>query len=43
MGIFLLAYLIYYNSKVSDIKRKEWTRYIENYHRIWIPLQNMLF
>ncbi len=29
IGIFLLVYLIYYNLKVSDIKRKEWTRYIE--------------
>ena len=29
MGIFLLAYLIYYNLKASDIKREEWTRYIE--------------
>lgn len=29
VGIFLLAYLIFYNLKVSNIKREEWTRYIE--------------
>ncbi|NMA03792.1 MAG: phosphoesterase, partial [Clostridiales bacterium] len=29
VGIFLLAYLIYYNLKVSNIRRAEWTRYIE--------------
>lgn len=29
MGIFLLAYLIYYNLKISNIRRAEWTRYIE--------------
>src|SRR5690554_7930169 len=29
LGIFLLAYLIYYNLKISNIRREEWTRYIE--------------
>ena len=29
MGIFLLAYLIYYNLKISNIRRAEWPRYIE--------------
>lgn len=29
IGIFLLAYLIYYNLKTSNIRREEWTRYIE--------------
>lgn len=29
MGIFLLTYLIYYNWKINNIKREEWTRYIE--------------
>lgn len=29
VGIFLLAYLIYYNLKISNIRREEWTRYIE--------------
>lgn len=29
VGIFLLAYLICYNLKVSNIRREEWTRYIE--------------
>lgn len=29
LGIFILAYLIYYNLKISNIKREEWTRYIE--------------
>ncbi|MBM7615559.1 DHH family phosphoesterase [Alkaliphilus hydrothermalis] len=28
-GVFLLAYLIYYNLKISNIRREEWTRYIE--------------
>lgn len=28
-GIFVLAYLIYYNLKISNIRREEWTRYIE--------------
>lgn len=30
VGIFLLAYLIYYNLKVTNIRREEWTRYIED-------------
>ena len=30
IGIFLLAYLIYYNLKVTNIRREEWTRYIED-------------
>ncbi|ABW20330.1 DHH family phosphoesterase [Alkaliphilus oremlandii] len=29
IGIFLLAYLIYYNLKISNIRREEWTKYIE--------------
>lgn len=29
IGIFVLAYLIYYNLKISNIRREEWTRYIE--------------
>ena len=29
IGVFLLAYLIYYNLKISNIRRAEWTRYIE--------------
>ncbi|KAB3530309.1 phosphoesterase [Alkaliphilus pronyensis] len=29
-GVFVLAYLIYYNLKISNIKREEWTRYIES-------------
>ncbi len=29
LAIFLLAYLIYYNLKISNIRREEWTRYIE--------------
>ncbi|WP_026476785.1 DHH family phosphoesterase [Alkaliphilus transvaalensis] len=29
IGVFLLAYLIYYNLKISNIRREEWTRYIE--------------
>ncbi|MDR5658880.1 DHH family phosphoesterase [Serpentinicella sp. ANB-PHB4] len=29
-GIFLLAYLIYYNLKITNIRREEWTRYIED-------------
>ncbi len=29
LGIFLLAYLIYYNLKISNIRREEWTKYIE--------------
>lgn len=28
-GVFVLAYLIYYNLKISNIRREEWTRYIE--------------
>lgn len=28
-GIFLLAYLIFYNLKITNIRREEWTRYIE--------------
>jgi len=30
VGIFLLAYLIYYNLKISNIRREEWTRYVED-------------
>jgi len=30
IGIFLLAYLIYYNLKVTNIRREEWTKYIED-------------
>lgn len=29
IGVFLLAYLIYYNLKISNVRREEWTRYIE--------------
>ncbi len=29
IGVLLLAYLIYYNLKISNIRREEWTRYIE--------------
>lgn len=29
IGVFLLAYLIYYNLKTTNIRREEWTRYIE--------------
>ncbi len=29
VGVLLLAYLIYYNLKISNIRREEWTRYIE--------------
>ncbi len=28
-GVFVLAYLIYYNLKISNIRREEWTQYIE--------------
>lgn len=30
VGVFLLAYLIYYNLKVTNIRREEWTKYIED-------------
>lgn len=30
LGIFLFTYLIYYNLKVSNKKKEEWTRYIED-------------
>jgi cyclic-di-AMP phosphodiesterase len=29
IGVFLLIYLLLYNLRVSNIKRQEWTRYIE--------------
>lgn len=29
LGIFLLSYLLYYNFKTTNIRREEWTRYIE--------------
>ncbi|SNS53660.1 c-di-AMP phosphodiesterase, consists of a GGDEF-like and DHH domains [Anaerovirgula multivorans] len=29
IGIFLLTYLIYYNLKTTNIRREEWTQYIE--------------
>ncbi|SMP58521.1 DHH family phosphoesterase [Anoxynatronum buryatiense] len=29
VGVFLLVYLLVYNLRVSNIKRQEWTRYIE--------------
>lgn len=29
VGVFLLIYLLVYNLRVSNIKRQEWTRYIE--------------
>ncbi|SDL14581.1 DHH family phosphoesterase [Natronincola ferrireducens] len=29
IGIFVLTYLIYYNLKTTNIRRQEWTRYIE--------------
>ncbi|SET01843.1 c-di-AMP phosphodiesterase, consists of a GGDEF-like and DHH domains [Natronincola peptidivorans] len=29
VGIFLLTYLIYYNLKTTNIRREEWTQYIE--------------
>ncbi|SCY62087.1 DHH family phosphoesterase [Alkaliphilus peptidifermentans] len=29
IGVFVLAYLIYYNLRISNIRREEWTRYIE--------------
>ncbi|SFI22439.1 c-di-AMP phosphodiesterase, consists of a GGDEF-like and DHH domains [Tindallia magadiensis] len=29
VGVFLLAYLLYYNLKISNMKKKEWAEYIE--------------
>lgn len=29
VGIFLLAYLLYYNLKISNMKKKEWAEYME--------------
>ncbi|ABR50836.1 phosphoesterase, RecJ domain protein [Alkaliphilus metalliredigens QYMF] len=29
IGVFFLAYLLYYNLKITNIRREEWTQYIE--------------